>query len=53
MIRSERHVLIDIALRIDNRGQAAPLVAHKIRRVRQTVQIELSQDHWRTCVLMA
>jgi len=52
VIRSERQVLIDVALRIDDRGQATPLVANKVRGVREAVQIELSQDHWRARVLM-
>jgi len=50
VIRSERQVLIDVALRIDYRGQATPLVANKVRGVRQAVEIELSQDHWRARV---
>jgi len=53
VIRSERQVLIDVALRIDDRGQGTPLIANKVRCVRQAVQIELSQDHRRACVLIA
>ncbi len=53
VVRRERHVLIDVTLRIDHGGQAAPLVAHEVRGVRQAVQIELSQDHWRTRFLIA
>jgi len=51
VIRSERQVLIDVALRIDDRGQGTPLIANKVRCVRQAVQIELSQDHGRVRVL--
>ena len=45
VIRSERQVLIDVALRIDDGGQAARLVGNDVRGVSQAVQIELSQDH--------
>ena len=38
-------VLLDIALRIDDRRGVRLLVADEIRRVRQTVQVELAQDH--------
>ena len=45
VIRSERQVLIDVTLRIDDRCQAARLVGNDVRGVSQAVQIELSQDH--------
>jgi hypothetical protein len=51
VIRSERQVLIDVALRIDDGCQAARLVGNDVRGVSQAVQIELSQEHQfrRTC----
>ena len=41
----ERQVLIDVALRIDDRSDPRLLVGDQIRRVRQAVQIELMEDH--------
>jgi hypothetical protein len=40
-------VLIDVALRIDNGSRARGLVADEIRRVRETIQVELFQYHRR------
>jgi hypothetical protein len=45
VFRSERQVLIDVALRIDDGGHAARLVGNDVRGVSQAVQIELSQEH--------
>ena len=42
---SKREVLIDVALRIDDRGDAGLLVADQVGRVRQALEIELLQDH--------
>ena len=41
----ERQILIDVALRIDDRGDATFLIADDIRGVRKTVQIKLMKDH--------
>ena len=38
-------VLLDIALRIDDDGGGTGLVSHQIRRVRQTAEVVLLQDH--------
>ena len=45
VLAREREVLLDVALRIDDGGHAGVLVADEIRRVRETVQIELLEDH--------
>src|SRR2546430_13053740 len=42
---SECDVLVDIALRINDRGDARLRVANQVRRVRQTWQIELLENH--------
>src|SRR4029077_10756987 len=44
MFGRKRKVLIDIALRIDDGGCAALGVGNQIRRVRQTVEIELFEQ---------
>ena len=41
----EREILIDVALRIDDRRSARQLVANQIGRVREAIQIELTEDH--------
>ncbi len=41
----EGQVLVDVALRIDDRGGVRLLVADEIGRVRQAIQVELLQDH--------
>src|SRR5437867_9978737 len=41
VLRSERQILIDVSLRIDDRGCAARLVADEVRCVGKAVQIEL------------
>src|SRR5262249_17972859 len=41
----EGQVLIDVALRIDDRGIVRLLVTHDVRRVGEAVQVELLQDH--------
>ena len=41
----ELEVLIDVALRIDDGGDAALLVADEIRRVGEAIEIKLMQDH--------
>ncbi|MGB0097145.1 MAG: hypothetical protein WBP81_31965 [Solirubrobacteraceae bacterium] len=38
-------VLLDVPLRVDNRGDAAVLIGDQIRGVRQTAEVELLQDH--------
>jgi hypothetical protein len=42
---SERQVLIDVTLRIDNGCGRRCLVADEIRRVREAIEIELVKDH--------
>ena len=46
VLLGEGQVLVDVALRVDDRGRPGRLVADEIRRVRQAVQIELLEDHW-------
>jgi hypothetical protein len=41
----EVEVLIDVALRIDDRGSAGGFIADDVRSVRQAVQIELFENH--------
>ena len=41
----ERQILIDVALRIDDRRSARQFVANQIGRVREAIQIELMEDH--------
>jgi hypothetical protein len=38
------HILINVTLRINHSGHAAPLVSHQIGGVRQTPQVVLPQD---------
>ena len=45
VLARKRQVLIDVALRVDDRRAARLLVADDVRRVRETVQIELLEDH--------
>src|SRR5580765_7353068 len=45
MLLGERQVLLNVALRIDHRGDAGGLVADQIRRVREAIQIKLVEDH--------
>ena len=45
MIRSERQVLIDVTLRIDDGRRPRVLVPDEIRRMREAIQIELFEDH--------
>ena len=45
VLGGERQVLLDVALRIDDRRGVRLLVADEIRRVRQAIQVELVQDH--------
>ena len=45
VLRGERQVLLDVALRIDDRGGAGGLVADQVRGMGQAVQIELVEDH--------
>jgi len=45
MIRRERQILIDVTLRIDHGSGAALFVGNDVGRVRETVQIELLEDH--------
>jgi hypothetical protein len=47
-LRSERQVLIDVTLRIDDGRRAGRLVGDEIRRVGQAVQVELPEDHARS-----
>ena len=47
VLGGEREVLIDVALRIDDRRRVRLLVADQIRRVREAIQIELLEDHRR------
>jgi hypothetical protein len=39
------HVLLDIALRIDNGCDAGIFIADQIRRVREAIEIELFDEH--------
>ena len=48
LLRSERQVLIDVTLRIDDGRRAGRLVGDEIRRVGQAVQVELPEDHARS-----
>jgi hypothetical protein len=43
--RGRFNVEIDVSLRIDDDGDPAARIADEIRRVRQTPQIELFDDH--------
>ena len=45
VVAGKRQVLIDVALRVDNRGRLRRFVADQVRRVRQAVEIELMQEH--------
>jgi hypothetical protein len=45
MLRGERQVLFDVALRVDDGRRARLLVADEIRRVREAIQVELFEDH--------
>ena len=45
VLLGENKVLIDVALRVDDRGHADLLVTDKIGSVRQAIEIELLQDH--------
>ena len=42
----ERHVLIDVTLRIDDGSCRRLLVANQIRRMSEAIQVELVEDHW-------
>jgi hypothetical protein len=45
MHRRELHVLIDVALRIDDHRRVRFLVANDVRSVSQTGKVELFKDH--------
>ena len=51
VLGGEREVLLDVALRIDDRRGLRLLVADQIGRVREAIQIELLEDHRRRCNL--
>ena len=51
VLRREREVLLDVALRVDDRRSLRLLVADQIGRVREAIQIELFEDHRRRCNL--
>lgn len=41
----ERQILIDVALRVDDRSRLRLIVADEIRRVRETIEIKLLENH--------
>jgi hypothetical protein len=45
VLRGECEVLIDVSLRIDDRGRPRLLISDEIRRVREATEIKLLQDH--------
>ena len=45
VLRSERQVLVDVPLRIDDGRRVCQLVTNEVRRVREAIQIKLLQDH--------
>jgi hypothetical protein len=40
-----RHILLDVALWIDDGGNAALLIPDDVGRVREAIQVELMKDH--------
>jgi hypothetical protein len=45
VLSRKRQVLVDVALRVDDSGQPGLFVADEIRRMRETVEIELLEKH--------
>jgi hypothetical protein len=45
MLFGKRQVLIDVTLRVDDSGPPGQFVADEIRRMRETVEIELLEKH--------
>jgi hypothetical protein len=45
VIRGERQILIDVALRVDHGGGAGLLVGNDVGGMCQAVQIKLLEDH--------
>ena len=45
VLGGEREVLVDVALRVDDRSDVRVFVADQIGRMRQAIEIELFQDH--------
>ena len=41
----EHQILLHVALRVDDRRRARSLVAHHVRRVCKTIEIELPENH--------
>src|SRR5262249_4043982 len=41
----EREITIDVALWIDDRGGSRRFIADEVRRVRQTIEVKLLEDH--------